>query len=121
MTLVLAKKCDEKSVKEALVAGRTIAYQNGKLIGREEYLTELFKASISLEYLCDTYRESMVVVTNKSSFPYELKFEKHSAVVHGMGAVQIPLSKGAKEVEFEVKNLFVGKGKNIKVKMAVKR
>ena len=120
MTLVLAKKCDEKSVKEAIVAGRTIAYHNGRLIGKEEYLTDLFKSSISLEFLGDTKRERKVVVMNKSSFPYELKFEKTAAVVHAMDAVQIPLEKGAKEVEFIVTNLLYSKGKCIKVKMEVK-
>lgn len=121
MTLVLAKRCDEQSIKEALVKGRTIAYQNGKLIGREEYLLGLFNASVSLQHMCDTRRETMVIITNKSSFPYELRYNKHNAVVHAMGSLQISLPIGAKEVEFEVRNLFVGKGEYVKVKMAVQR
>jgi hypothetical protein len=63
----------------------------------------------------------MVIITNKSSFPYELRYNKHNAVVHAMGSLQISLPVGAKEVEFEVRNLFVGKGEYVKVKMAVQR
>ena len=32
MTLILAKKCDEKSIKEALFAGRTIAYHSNNMV-----------------------------------------------------------------------------------------
>ena len=48
-------------------------------------------------------------------------YNKHNAVVHAMGSLQISLPIGAKEVEFEVRNLFVGKGEYVKVKMAVQR
>lgn len=121
MNLILAKKCDEKSIKEALFAGRTIAYHNNKLIGKEEYLVELFKSSVDLLYSCDTDNASMVVLTNKSSIPYEVKYGKKTAVVHAMGAVQVPLSKGVDEVEFVLLNLFSGNGKHPKVKMRVER
>ena len=121
MNLILAKKCDEKSIKEALFAGRTIAYQNNKLIGKEEYLVELFKASVDLLYSCDTGNATMVVLTNKSSIPYEIKYGKKTAVIHAMGAVQVPLSKGVDEVEFVLLNLFSGNGKHPKVKMRVER
>ena len=121
MNLILAKKCDEKSIKEALFAGRTIAYHNNKLIGKEEYLVDLFKASVDLSYSFDTKDATMVVFTNKSSFPYEIKYGKKTAVIHAMGAVQVPLPKGAKEVELVLLNLFCGDKKHPSVEMAVER
>ena len=121
MTFILATECTEKAIKEALHKGRTIAYHNNKLIGKEEYLTELFKASVSVEHMCDNKKETMVIVTNKSSFPYQLKFGKKTAVVEGMGAVLLALPKGAGEVEFTVLNLICGNGKRPKVAMSFER
>jgi histidinol phosphatase-like PHP family hydrolase len=121
MTLILAKECTEKAIKQALNEGRTIAYHNNKLIGKEEYLSELFKNSVSIEHMCDNKKETMVILTNKSSFPYQLKFGKRTAVVEGMGAVQLTLPKGAGEVEFVVTNLICGNGKRPKVAMTFER
>ena len=63
----------------------------------------------------------MVIVTNKSSFPYQLKFGKRTAVVEGMGAVQLALPKGSGEVEFVVQNLICGNGKRAKVSFSFER
>ena len=119
MNLILAEKCDEKSIKEALFAGRTIAYHNNKLIGKEEYLVDLFKASVNISYSYDTNDATIVVLTNKSSFPYEIKYGKRTAVIHAMGAVQVPLSKGTEEVELVLLNLFSGDKKHPTTKMVI--
>lgn len=121
MTLILAKQCDEKSIKEALFAGRTIAYHNNKLIGKAEYLEELFKASVSIEHMCDNKKETMVILTNKSSIPYQLKFGKRTAVVEGMGAVLIALPKGSDSVDFVITNLITGNGKRAKASLSFNR
>lgn len=121
MNLILAEKRDEKSIKEALFAGRTIAYHNNKLIGKEEYLVDLFKASVNISYSYDTNDATIVVLTNKSSFPYEIKYGKRTAVIHAMGAVQVPLPKGTEEVEFVLLNLFSGDKKHPTTKMVIER
>ena len=119
MNLILAEKRDEKSIKEALFAGRTIAYHNNKLIGKEEYLIDLFKASVNVSYSYDTNDATIVVLTNKSSFPYEIKYGKRTAVIHAMGAVQVPLSKGTEEIELILLNLFSGDKKHPTTKMVI--
>lgn len=121
MTFVLAKKCDEKSIKEAIEKGRTIAYHNNRLIGKEEYLAELFKASVSIEHLCDNKKETMVMLTNKSSLPYSVKVGKGEMIVHAMSAVQLVLPKGSASAEFTVTNLICGGNKRVKVTMDFKR
>lgn len=122
MTLILAKRCDEKSIKEALFAGRTIAYHSNKLVGKEEYLVDLFKQSVTIEHKCDTKKSTIVVLTNRSSFPYELKWGKGAtAVVGAMGAIQLSLPKGASDVEFTVTNLITGGKKRAKVALSFKR
>lgn len=48
ITLVLAKEKTLPSIKEALVAGRTIVWYRNQLIGKEEYLDALFAQSIQI-------------------------------------------------------------------------
>ena len=121
MTLVLAKKCDEKSIKKAIEEGRTIAYHNNRLVGKEEYLSELFKASVTIEHLCDNKKETMVMLTNKSSLPYSVKVGKNEMVVHALSSVQLVLPKGSDKAEFVVTNLICGGNKRVKVTMNFKR
>jgi hypothetical protein len=122
MTFILAKKCDEKSIKDALFAGRTIAYHSNKLVGKEEYLCEFFKNSVTIEHQCDTKKSTIVTLTNRCSIPFELKWGKNSTAVLGaMGALQIHLPKGAGEQEFVVTNLITGGKKRAKVTLSFKR
>ena len=122
MTFILAKKCDEKSIKEALFAGRTIAYHSNKLIGKEEYLNEFFKNAVTIEHRCDTKKSTIVTLTNHCSIPFELKWGKNStAIADAMGAVQLSLPKGTSEVEFVVTNLITGGKKRAKVTLSFKR
>lgn len=122
MTLILAHECTTEAVKEALQQGRCIAYFNNRLIGKEEYLAELFKQSVSIEHMYDDRKEAKVILTNKSSIPYQVKYNgKDSAVVHAMGAVQIGVPIGATEVEFTVTNLLCGNNKHPKVNMTIER
>ena len=121
MTFILSKKCDEKSIKKAIEEGRTIAYHNNRLVGKEEYLAELFKASVSIEHKCDNKKETMVILTNKSSIPYTVKFGKTEMIVHAMSAVQLPLPKGSASADLTVTNLICGGNKRVKVSLPFKR
>ncbi len=49
LTLVFAKERTLDALKEALFAGRTAVWCEGKLIGRQEYLEPLFDACVRLE------------------------------------------------------------------------
>lgn len=49
MTLVFVKERTLDSLKEALFAGRTTVWSEGKLIGRPEYLEPLFAACVHVE------------------------------------------------------------------------
>jgi hypothetical protein len=54
ITLVFAKEKSVESLREALFAGRTVAVYNDLLVGKEEYLKPLLRASIEVvkaEYL----------------------------------------------------------------------
>ena len=49
ITLVFAKEKSLTSVKEALFAGRTVAVYNELMVGKEEFLLPLLKASLKVE------------------------------------------------------------------------
>lgn len=116
MTLILAKKCDEKSIHEALKERRTIAYHANLLIGSEKLLSSLFKACVKVEVVEEGSKSLKVKLTNYSSLPYSLRWEGNKeAAVYGLSAVIINVRKGTKELEITPTNMFYGKGKSPKI------
>ena len=84
-------------------------------------MADLFKASVSIEHLCDNKKETMVLLTNKSSLPYTVKVDKREVVIHAMSSVQFLLPKESDSVEFTVTNLICGGNKRVKVAMNFNR
>lgn len=66
MTLVFAKERSEEGIKEALFAGRSVAYFNGELAGLAQYLTPLVKASLQLREV----KENAYEMKNVSDITY---------------------------------------------------
>ena len=121
MTLILAKSCDEKSIHKALKERRTIAYHANMLIGREDLLADLFRASVSVEVVGETSKVLKVMVTNHSSLPYSIRWEgKREGAVYGMSATVINVRKGTKELDITATNMFYGKGQSPKVTYKLK-
>ena len=122
MTLVLAKNCDEKSILNALKAGRTIAYHANMLVGEEKLLSELFKESVTVEVVGEDSKRWKVRVTNHSSLPYSLRWEKNKeAAVLGNSAATLNVKRGTKVLELEVTNMFYGKEKSPVVSFKIKK
>jgi hypothetical protein len=75
ITLVFAKEKTLESLQEALFAGRTVAVYNDLLVGKEDYLKPLIKASIevlSVNYVPETTVLKLELKNNSSS---DLMFE----------------------------------------------
>lgn len=66
MTLVLATDRSEQGIRDALFARRSIAFFNGELAGKAEYLKGLLKASLKIRILDDKQAE----VSNISDITY---------------------------------------------------
>ncbi|MFT6994530.1 MAG: hypothetical protein ACJA1P_001263 [Maribacter sp.] len=75
ITLVFAKEKNLESMQEALFSGRTVAVYNDLLVGKEEFLNPLIKASI--EVITATYLEntSIVKLELKNNSSSDLLFE----------------------------------------------
>lgn len=69
ITLIFAEERTEKGLREALEAGRTLAFGFNTLCGSEVLLSEFFKASVSVKKLSG----NAYMLTNNSSVPYVIK------------------------------------------------
>ena len=80
MTIIFAKECTEKAIKEALLDRRSITYSGGELMGEEKWLAEFTKASIICKDMGvgkkkgSTYHR--YALFNKTSIPFSLRWGK---------------------------------------------
>ena len=117
MTLILAKDRSLDSIREALEAGRTIAYGFGHLCGSEEFLLELFKASVTLAPV-DGKKVSLI---NRTSLPYIIKKENGNPVrIPPFSTYNTSIPENAVTLSFTVLNLWTGADTHLKVELPIK-
>lgn len=116
MTLILAKDCTEKSIKEALKAQRTIAYSANMLIGEEKLLLELFKACVEVEKAGPDWKKLGVRVNNKSSLPFAISRDgKREQIIPANGSALVYVGRNDKELSFTITNMLCGANKSPKI------
>ena len=132
ITLVFAEEKSEKAIKDALLSQRTVAYDNHTLIGKEEFLRELFNNSISISktsYKIKGKSWVNVMIKNNSSIPYklisknsfdeirfadELTLAPNKTVILGIGGKDKDRDESKKlTLEFEVENAKISPDKNL--------
>lgn len=116
MTLILAKDRSLESIREALDAGRTIAYGFGHLCGSEEFLLDLFKASVTLERV----GVKTVALTNMTSIPYIIKKNGNPVRIAPFSTYNISISENAVTLPLTVLNMWTGAETHLKVELPVK-
>lgn len=75
ITLVFAKEKSIASMQEALFSGRTVAVYNDLLVGREEFLKPLLKASIEVDNVSYLEETQVLEVELKNISSSDLLFE----------------------------------------------
>jgi predicted metal-dependent phosphoesterase TrpH len=107
MTLILAKDDSLESLKEALLAHRTLAYSFGTLAGEEQLLKDFFEASVSARILKDGKSGDMIIaLTNTTSLPYLIKFESGNPIsLPPFSSIKKTGGKG-KKLTFTVMNMW---------------
>lgn len=121
MTLILAKERTEKSIKEALKAKRTIAYTANMLIGKEELLSELFKACVDVKVLETSKKGTSVLLSNSSSLPFALvQSGKTEQVLPANSSAIMTVSKKSKSLKLTVTNMLYGADKPLTVSFELK-
>ncbi len=135
ISLVLAKERSDSAIKEAMFAGRTIAWFNDVLIGKEENVIPLVQSCLSLksrDFIGPSTVEE-VVITNHSSAKFILKnmsdydFYNHSDIVtidpHSDVLIQVLTKDGLtiRAIEMEVLNAVIGEKRHPVVEYRVLR
>ena len=82
MTLIFAKDKSVESLREAVVAHRTLAYSCGTLAGDEQLLRDLVLASVKMTVVAESSNGVKTIqLTNMSSVDYILRFGNGNPVV----------------------------------------
>jgi hypothetical protein len=94
MTLIFTKDKSLESVREALFAGRMVAFFDNKLAGDAKYLEQLVAASLQVEVLDE--HKGVLVVTNISDIEFSVLFKEHSlpVIIHPRSAIRLTIPKG---------------------------
>ena len=114
MTLVFAKARTSASLKEAMFAGRTLAWFENTLGGKEELAKPFFYRSISVgKPYYDNARNTFFEVTNKSDIPFYLvngpAGAPASITLNANAITRIVLSKKVTApLLYNVKNIMTG-------------
>ena len=118
MTLILAKDKTLDSIREALEAGRTIAYGFGHLCGSEALLLDLFKASVTLAPVDG----KKVSLTNLTSVPYIIKKENGNPVrIAPFSTYNTSIPENAQTLSLTILNLWTGTDTHLKVELPIRQ
>lgn len=116
MTLVFAKDKSEESVKEALFAGRTVAYGDNVLVGKEEYLLELIKKSLVVSNLKITDSQFSCDITNRSDITYLLDGPAHSRITFPANrTIQLREEIKNADIIYQVYNTYISSVKHVEL------
>lgn len=123
MTLVFARERNHDSLKEAMFAGRTLAYFNDIIAGKEEYAKPFFWQCISVgkPYL-ENDRNFYFMITNNSDIPFKLTNGPAGAPgsisVAANSSTRVTLSKKVTApLIYEVSNVMTGENEVLKVEL----
>lgn len=110
MTLIFATERTEPGLREALDAGRTLAFGFNTICGKESLLVAFFKASVSVKKLSD----KAYMLTNETSVPYVIKIDGRNPIhLDPFSTIRI---EGA--TQFRVMNMFCAKMSHPVVKLS---
>lgn len=123
MTLVFARSRDEQGLKEALFAGRTIAYFRDMIGGKEEYVKQFFNASITTgKVYYENSNNRYFEIINNTDIPYYLVNGPSGAPafinLKANSATRVVLSKKfTGTLVYDVRNAMTGSGSVLKVEI----
>lgn len=139
ITLAFVKARTLESLKEALRARRTVAWQGDNLWGDEGYLTQLFREAVKVEGSPVPARPGATLsvrLRNQSALPFSVQVQPKDGWLRGVRPVKlagemvtalpIAVSKDAPQgthsvdLELEVSNCHTGPGRHLVVKLPLR-
>lgn len=109
MTLVFAKDCTEEALREAIFAGRTLAYYWHQLSGQEKYMQAMVAQCIKVKVI--NAKKNWVEISNVSDIDFKIQFGKleYAYPIAANETIRVTMKPG-ELVTFT--NCFIGKFKN---------
>ncbi|MBQ5700895.1 MAG: hypothetical protein IIV68_02100 [Alistipes sp.] len=106
MTLVFAKEYTLESLREALFAGRMLAFFEDKLAGDKELIGKVIDSSLQIQVVDE--KKGVLVVTNISDIPFSTIFGDHMSpvVFRSRSAIRVTVPKGT---VLEFTNCYIGR------------
>lgn len=106
MTLVFAKEYTLESLREALFAGRMLAFFEDKLAGDKELIGKVIDSSLQIQVVDE--KKGVLVVTNISDIPFSTLFGDHMSpvVFRSRSAIRVTVPKGT---VLEFTNCYIGR------------
>ncbi len=123
MTLVFAKSRTHDSLKEAMFAGRTLAYFKDIIAGKEEYAKPFFYQCISVgKPYFENEKSIYFEVTNSSDVPFYLingiPDAPQSITLAANGITRVVVSKKVTSpLVYDVKNVLIGEEEVLKIEL----
>ncbi len=122
MTLVFAKERTAEAVREALDAGRTVAWASKYIAGKEEHVRNLFYACVEAGQKFHTKNErNYYEIKNNSDLYFEMKLKSGdgtgSVILYPRSSQVITAGADERNLEYEVVNAYVRSDKNLIVKI----
>jgi hypothetical protein len=117
-TLVFAKEKTLESVKEAMFAGRTVAYANNILVGKPEFLLELLKKSLIVSNFKTENGEFFCDITNTSDICYVLE-RPNNKIISFPADRTVQLSGSLKSLAevYQLTNTYISSSRHIELSL----
>ncbi len=123
MTLVFAESRTHEALKQALFAGRTLAYFRDIIAGREEYARPFFYQCISVSKpFYENDKSLFVEVANNSDIPFYLingaPGAPQSITLKANEITRVAISKNVTSpLVYEVRNILTGENEVLKIEL----
>ena len=130
LTLVFVKKFTQDGIKNALNAARTAAWDQHRIIGREEHLAPLFKASVQVFAPHHVDENSLwVEMKNNSHLTYQLRrtgdLGPETITLEANATIIVQLESDGqnrkKTLEYTAENVLIATNKGLPVTLIVPR
>jgi len=110
MTLIFAKENTLESLREALEAGRTLAYGYNTICGDEQLLKDFFAAGVKVHLVGEDRKTLSLTLTNMTSIPYTVCQEgKNRNKLDPFSTILLSVKKGTSSLRLTVLNMFCSK------------
>lgn len=114
LTLVFAKEPSEAGIREALFAGRTLAFANNILTGKTELLIPFLRNSLTIEKLQSDATRISCLITNHSDITWYLYGPNHRRLVlPARKTIRFSDQKSNTQLLFEVRNTYVNSAEHL--------